>query len=93
MADRAQYLARLLVSRLQNLERILVEDVPDETEQRKRREELVAKILAVEMGVTEGRQVLRVTGALPRVLPDEPVPEREVRELADLLRAHDELGR
>ena len=86
MPTRATYLARLLVSRLRQLEAAMLDDAaPDEFEDSKRRQELVAKILAVEEGITDGPTVQLVTIALPRVDPNSATPDRDVAELANFL--------
>jgi hypothetical protein len=87
MPDRADYLARLLLSRMRDLEGALLDDAaPDEHEDGLRRQELVAKVLVVEEGITDGPTVQLVASALPRVNPFEPTPDRDTFEFADFLR-------
>jgi hypothetical protein len=86
MADRAHFLARTLVSRMANLEEVLREDANSRSESAARRTQLVEKVLAVEVGVTDGTLVALVESALPRKIGAEPVPDRDVARFADFLR-------
>lgn len=86
MADRAHFLARTLVSRMANLEEVLREDINSRAEVAARRTQLVEKVLAVEVGVTDGSLVALVESALPRKIGAEPVPDREIVRFADFLR-------
>jgi hypothetical protein len=86
MADRAHFLARTLVSRMANLEEILREDASSRAEVSERRTQLVEKVLATEVGVTDGALVALVESALPRKIGAEPVPDREIVGFADFLR-------
>jgi hypothetical protein len=86
MADRAHFLARTLVSRMVNLEEVLREDTNSRAEVAARRIQLVEKVLAVEVGVTDGALVALVESALPRKIGAEPVPDREIVRFADFLR-------
>ncbi len=86
--DQASYLARRLLVRAADLESVLREESSGETARISRRQEMVAKILAVEAGVYDGAVIHRVEAALPRVVTSlDPSPE-EQRELAAFLRAH-----
>jgi hypothetical protein len=84
MPDRADYLARTLISRLSSLEETL-EELP-ETERSARRLELVGKVLAIEAGIVNGTTDRLVSGALPTVRPGERVRDRDQAALADFLR-------
>ena len=86
MADRGHFLARTLVSRMANLEEVVREDANSRTEATARRTQLVEKVLAVEVGVTDGALVALVESALPRKVGAEPVPDREIVRFADFLR-------
>ena len=87
MADPASYLANQLLQRLRELELILGEDaVGDVHEGSKRRQELVAKILAIQAGVTDWSLVQLVVSALPTISPKREISDRERTELADFLR-------
>ena len=86
--DRALYLARLLISRLRDLEEALLDNTdPDKRSKVERQQDLVVKVLAVEAGVTDGPTVQLVANALPRVDLTLPVLDRDVSELAAFLRA------
>lgn len=85
MPPRATYLARLLVSRANQLEGALAEDALDEAERVRRRQEMVAKVLVVEEGVTDGLLVQLVTNALPRIDRSSRTPDREMAEFAGIL--------
>lgn len=47
---------------------------------------LVEKILAVELGVTDGATVAAVESAMPRAIGRERVPDRDLAAFADFLR-------
>jgi hypothetical protein len=84
MPDRADYLARTLISRLSSLEETL-EELP-ETERSARRLELVGKVLAIEAGIVNSMTDRLVSGALPTIHPGERVRDRDQAALADFLR-------
>ncbi len=87
MADPASYLANQLLQRLRELELILGEDAAgDAHDGSKRRQELVAKILAIQAGVTDWSLVQLVVSALPTISPKREISDRERTELADFLR-------
>ena len=86
MADRAHYLARTLVSRMASLEEVLREDAKAHGEVAARLTQLVEKILAVEVGVTDSTLVAVVESALPRRIGRQPVPDREIARFAAFLR-------
>ena len=86
MPDRAQYLARTLIARLLN---------PDDehseataADERQRRMAVVEKILAVELGITDGRTISLVEAAVPFLRSKHGFTERDVSTLADFLRQH-----
>lgn len=84
--DRATYLARQLLTRMRSLETALADD-PNARTQSARREELVAKVLAIEADTTDGPTVQLVTAAMPPVRSDRDWSDREQAELAAFLRA------
>lgn len=93
--DRATYLARQLLTRMRSLEAALRDDADAATRApAARREELVAKVLAIEADTTDGPTVRLVTAAMPPVRPDQNWSDREQAELAAFLRARlgDRLG-
>lgn len=86
--DRAAYLARVLLSRLRQLEiAALEDDAPGLRKSTVTREDMVAKVLAVETGVTDGSTVQLVASALPRITAQRSASDRDVSELAAFLRA------
>jgi hypothetical protein len=93
--DRATYLARQLLTRMRSLESALADesDTPSRSHAA-RREELVAKVMAIEADTTDGATVRLVAAAMPPVRPDRDVSDREQAELADFLRTRlgDRLG-
>jgi hypothetical protein len=84
MPDRADYLARTLVTRMRSLDAVLAEDNagPDS----RRRIELVEKILAVEAGVLDGALHRTTLAAMPATTPGRSVTDRELREFSAFLR-------
>lgn len=87
MPDRADYLAKTFVNRLRSLEAILREDFgANDSRLAARREETVAKILAVDAGVTDGSTVRAVLSAVPHVSASGEVSPRELTEFAAFLR-------
>jgi hypothetical protein len=87
MADRADYLARTLLSRMRSLEGVLLDDAaPDESESAQRRAELVEKILAVEAGVVDGPTVQMVLAAMPAIDIEQPIVDRDRDDFAAFLR-------
>ena len=85
MADRAHYLARTLITRLANLRNAFAEDGRGEPD-RLRRIEAVEKVLAVELGITDGATLALIEAAVPS-LQNAPT-EREIAAFADFLRRH-----
>lgn len=84
MPDRADYLARTLLSRLRSLQ---VDDVAtDRARAHAQVRDMVTKVLAVELGVIDGPTIAAVTEALPS--PDAPPAplSRDVQEVAQFLR-------
>lgn len=93
-SDRATYLARTLIARMRNL---AVVDLDSSSAEKprpgSRREEQVAKVLAVEAGIVDGATVQWVASAIPTIDLRRESTEREVSELADFLRRQlNELG-
>ena len=66
MADRAQYIARTLIARLANLQASFLEDGLGEPE-RRHRIEVIEKVLAVELGITNGASSALLEAAAPNV--------------------------
>lgn len=93
--DRASYLARQLLTRMRSLEAALMDeaDMPARPPSA-RREELVAKVLAIEADTTDGATVRLVAAAMPRVRADQDWSDRDQTELAGFLRERlgDRLG-
>jgi hypothetical protein len=85
MADRAQYLARTLIARLANLQAIFAEDGRGEPD-RRQRIEAIEKVLAVELGVTDGATLSVVEAAVPHLQAGQRAHEREIAGLAEFLR-------
>lgn len=85
--DRASYLARQLLTRMRSLESALADDSDHLSRSHAaRREELVAKVLAIEADTTDGAAVRLVTSAMPRVHPDRDWSDRDQTDLAAFLR-------
>jgi hypothetical protein len=82
--DRADYLARTLVTRMRSLDAVLAED--DGAPDSRRRIELVEKILAVEAGVLDGALHRTTLAAMPATTPGRAVTDRELREFSAFLR-------
>lgn len=89
MPDRASYLSRQLLTRMRSLESALADESDHPARSHAaRREELVAKVLAIEADTTDGATVRLVASALPRVSPDLDWSERDQASLAVFLRKH-----
>ncbi|HEY1107984.1 MAG TPA: hypothetical protein VGE76_05105 [Opitutaceae bacterium] len=88
MVDRAHYLARTLISRVTAIEVAAREDAGPRDARRGRRLELVAKILAVELGVTDGATIAVIESALPEMIDGHRPTDRDVDALAGFLRKH-----
>ena len=88
MPDRADYLARIILTRARELESTWEENLhPTEAALNDRRRELIGKVLAVEEGITDGLTVNRIAAALPAAPPpNRDYSKREVTELAEFLR-------
>ena len=82
--DRADYLARTLISRMRSLESVLAEDQGGNDS--RRRIELVEKVLAVEAGVLDGALHRTTLAAMPTAVPGKAVSDRELREFSAFLR-------
>ena len=87
MADRADYLARTLITRLANLHERFTEDGRGEPN-RAERIEVIEKVLAVELGVTDSRTLALVDAAMPVRSKVEHGSSRELSEFARFLRQH-----
>ena len=82
--DRADYLARTLLTRMRSLEEALADGV--EGDNAKRRVELVEKVMAIEAGVLDGTMHRTFLAAMPTVTPGKPISDRELREFSAFLR-------
>jgi hypothetical protein len=90
MADRAQYLARTLIARIANLHSSFTEDggaAPD----RRQRIAAIEKVLAIELGVTDGTTMALIEATVPTVKNAKQVSDRDVAAFAEFLRQR--LGR
>ncbi len=89
MPDRADYLARILITRMRSLEESLADrsDADPATDAR-RRVELVEKVLAIEAGVVDGSTHRLLLAAMPAVSPGSPVDDRQVRDFTTFVRRH-----
>jgi hypothetical protein len=85
MADRAQYLARTLIARLARLQATRAEDGRAEPD-RAERIAAIEKVLAVELGVTDGPTLAIIEASVPTLKPGQRAPDREVEALAEFLR-------
>lgn len=84
MPDRADYLARTLVERLRAQE---AWDASTHSAHRlSRTRDVVAKLLAVELGVVDEQTLQRVADGLPVTSPHSGPAERDLVLLAQLLR-------
>jgi hypothetical protein len=95
MPDRASYLARLLTSRLSDLKRAAMDDEAEGARGSAisiGEREVVAKVLAVEEGITDQAIIDRIAAAAPVVEKADALAERDVTEFADFLRSHLRLG-
>ena len=87
MPDRADYLARTLLTRMRSLEEVLAEDADGRAaNQTQRRVELVEKVLAVEAGVLDGTMHRTFLAAMPTVTPGKSISDRELKEFSAFLR-------
>lgn len=86
MPDQADYLARVIVQRMRSLEAGFDEEGLGADRRAEGRAEMVAKVLAVELGLTDGAVVRLVTEAAPRVAAHSDVPAREQSAYAVFLR-------
>jgi hypothetical protein len=85
MADRAHYLARTLIGRLSTLQTSFAEDGRGEPD-RWRRIEAIEKVLAVELGITDGTTAALIEAAVPNVRAARQSLDQEVAGFADFLR-------
>lgn len=85
MSDRADYLARTLIARLASLRASFAEDGRGEPE-RQRRLETIEKVLAVELGITDGAMLSLVEAAIPLPRGPRAAADRDVSEFAAFLR-------
>ncbi|MEO6005211.1 MAG: hypothetical protein ABIZ04_21865 [Opitutus sp.] len=85
MADRADYLARTLLARLTNLQATLAEDGQPRPD-RRQRIEAIEKILAVELGLTDGATMALIEATVPGVEPGHRTADRDLSGFAEFLR-------
>jgi hypothetical protein len=85
MADRADYLARTMIARLTNLQASFDEDGRGEPD-RQQRIEAIEKVLAVELGITDGTTLAVIETAVPNLKAARQAPDQEVATFADFLR-------
>ena len=87
MPDRADYLARTLLTRMRSLEEVLAEDADGQTvNPTQRRVELVEKVMAVEAGVLDGTMHRTFLAAMPTVTPGKSISDRDLKEFSSFLR-------
>jgi hypothetical protein len=85
MADRADYLARTLITRLARLEENLAEDGRGEPD-RRQRIAAIEKVLAIELGVTDAATMALIETAVPSLKGMKSARDQEVAEFAKFLR-------
>lgn len=85
MSDRAHYLARTLLARLAALQ-LGDSEVDRGPVARERRIDTIGKVLAVELGVTDGTTLALIESAAPAVRPGTRPPDRDLTAFADFLR-------
>lgn len=85
MADRADYLARTLLSRLAGLAAQFAEDGRGEPDRHQRLATL-EKVLAVELGVTDSATLSVIEAAAPRLDAAQRGSDRELAAFAEFLR-------
>jgi hypothetical protein len=90
MSDKASHLSKMLISRLVAMEIAGLDDagMVEESFEAEVRRDLVAKVLASEMGLTDEASISKVAEFLPEINPCDPVPEQVYTELATLLRTN-----
>ena len=84
MPDRADYLARTLLTRMRSLEEALADGGDGDNAQR--RVQLVEKVMAIEAGVLDGTMHRTFLAAMPTVTPGKPISDRDLREFSSFLR-------
>lgn len=84
MSDRAHYLARTLMARLARLHASCAEDGRGEPDRRERID-AIGKVLAIELGVTDGTTLALIDAAAPHVGTTK-FSERDVAGFAAFLR-------
>jgi hypothetical protein len=85
MADRALFLARTLMTRLARLRTTAAEEGQREPD-RAQRLAVIEKVLAVELGVTDGATLALVEAAAPQGRSDARGGDRELQAFAEFLR-------
>ena len=86
MPDRADYLARTLLTRMRSLEEVLADDDEGAGTHTQRRVALVEKVMAVEAGVLDGTMHRTFLAAMPTVTPGKPIADRDLKEFSAFLR-------
>jgi hypothetical protein len=85
--DQAEYLARLLVDGLRELETArLAANAPEDNRARYNRQELVRKILDEQAGVPDWQSIGVVLPALPRISGDASAVSEDVNRVSAILR-------
>lgn len=88
MTDRATYLSRRLLSRLADIESadLSPHDLPRDASVANFQRDAIAKILAVEEGITDGATIALVAAAVPFMAPDRMPSSRDIESFALFLR-------
>lgn len=85
MIDRADFLARTLVARLRNLEERFAEDSRDAPD-RGQRIAAIEKVLAIELGVTDGSTISLIEAAAPSAKSLQHQSSSDLSNFAEFLR-------
>ena len=85
MTDRAVYLSRRLLGRLADVESA-ADSLPNDADVANLRREAIAKILAVEAGITDGITIGLVAAAVPFMTSKRPPSRRDIESFAAFLR-------
>lgn len=85
MTDRATYLSRRLLGRLSDIQSAADLSLDDGSAAALQRD-AIAKILAVEEGITDGATIALVAAAVPFMAPDRVPSSRDIEGFAAFLR-------
>jgi hypothetical protein len=89
MTQRAQALARTLISRMREFEQANRDNpARNEADDNEQRKKLVEKILFTEVGLTDYAKAQLVAVAMPRLGAGPETADRDLREFAEFLDAH-----